>query len=235
MAALGRSSDSVSIARARLGIPDKTASPSATPFSQSSNCIILTQETQETDEVRLSLEASRKSLVQGHVMKAPYLSDMGEESGELEGSRPPSVGSCPASTQPSVLELGEARSRRSVYQASQPYSLASASMSMSRLVYDRLQEIRSAVLLNKEEEDIDSNIEWDDIDDQSEISSQRPSWHKEIVLLLLGPGKKQHTALCTLYTALVSSLISPGNCRGYQVATTYRAQISRLNLLGNNL
>ena len=45
---------------------------------------------------------------------------------------------------------------------------------MSRLVYDRLQEIRSAVLLNKEEEDIDSNIEWDDIDDQSEISSQRP-------------------------------------------------------------
>ena len=161
---------------------------------------------QETDEVRLSLKAlraaraSKKSLVQGHVMKAPCLSDLGEESGELEGSRPSSVGSRPASTQPSVLELGEARSRRSVYQAGQPYSLASASMSMSRLVYDRLQEIRSAVLLNKEEEDIDSNIEWDDIDDQSEISSQRPSWHKEIVLLLLGPGKKQLTALCTLYT-----------------------------------
>ena len=148
--------------------------------------------------------ASRKSLVLGHLVRAPCLSDVGEESGELGGSRPPSLGSRPASTQPSVLEQeepGKARSRRSVYQAGQPYSLASASMSMSRLVYDRLQEIRSAVLLNKEEEDIDSNIEWDDIDDQSEISSQRPSWHKEIVLLLLGPGKKQHTALCTLHTA----------------------------------
>ena len=76
------------------------------------------------------MEASRKSLVQGHVMKAPYLSDMGEESGELEGSRPPTVGSCPASNQPSVLDLGEARSRRSVYQAGQPYCLTS----MSRLV-----------------------------------------------------------------------------------------------------
>ena len=57
MAALGRSSDSVAIARASLGTPDKTGSPSATPLRQSSNCIILTQETQETDEVWLSLEA----------------------------------------------------------------------------------------------------------------------------------------------------------------------------------
>ena len=31
-------------------------------------------------------------------------------------------------------------------------------MSMSWLVDDRLQEIRSAVILNKEEEDIDSDI-----------------------------------------------------------------------------
>ena len=66
------------------------------------------------------MEASRKSLVQGHVMKPPYLSDMGEESGDLEGSRPCSVRSRPASTQPSVLELGEARSRRSMYQVGQP-------------------------------------------------------------------------------------------------------------------
>ena len=89
MAALGHSSDSVAIARARLGTPDKTASPSATPFSQSSNCIILTRETQETDEVWLGLEAlraaraSRKSLVLGHVIRVPCLSDLGEESGEL--------------------------------------------------------------------------------------------------------------------------------------------------------
>ena len=75
---------------------------------------------------------------------------------------------------------------------------------MSRLLNDRLQEIRSAVILNKEEEDIDSDIEWDDIDDQSDIISQRPkveSWHKEIVFLLLGPGNKQHNAHCTLKTA----------------------------------
>ena len=76
-------------------------------------------------------------------------------------------------------------------------------MSMSRLLGDRLQEIRSAVILNKEEEDIDSDIEWDDIDDQSDIISQSPkveSWHKEIVFLLLGPGNKQHNAHCTLHT-----------------------------------
>ena len=74
----------------------------------------------------------------------------------------------------------------------------------SRLVYDGLREIRSTVLLNKEEEDINSDIESDDIDDQSEISSQRPkveSRHKEIVLLLLGPGNKQYTAHGTLHTA----------------------------------
>ena len=67
-----------------------------------------------------------------------------------------------------------------------------------------MREIRSAVLLNKEEEDIDSDIEWDDIDDQSEISSQRPkveSRHQEIMLLLLGPGNRQHTAHCTQHTA----------------------------------
>ena len=72
----------------------------------------------------------------------------------------------------------------------------------SRLVYDGLREIRSTVLLNKEEEDINSDIESDDIDDQSEISSQRPkveSRHKEIVLLLLGPGNKQYTAHGTLH------------------------------------
>ena len=28
---------------------------------------------------------------------------------------------------------------------------------------------------------------------------------------------------------------TPGNCRGYQAAIAYRAQISLLNLLGNNL
>ena len=77
--------------------------------------------------------ASRKSLVLGHLVRAPCLSDVGEESGELGGSRPPSLGSRPASTQPSVLEQeepGEARSRRSVYQAGQPDSPISASMSL---------------------------------------------------------------------------------------------------------
>ena len=135
--------------RARLGTPDKTASPSATPLSQRSDSVILTrqrlvspevrQEVQETAKVRLSSElqravqASRKSLVLGHLVRAPCLSDVGEESGELGGSRPPSLGSRPASTQPSVLEQeepGEARSRRSVYQAGQPDSPISASMSL---------------------------------------------------------------------------------------------------------
>ena len=43
--------------------------------------------------------------------------------------------------------------------------------------------------------------------------------------------------LTTSLTVETSSLQSdtPGNCRGYQAAIAYRAQISRLNLLGNNL
>ena len=44
-------------------------------------------------------------------------------------------------------------------------------MSMSQLLDDRLQEIRSAMILNKEEEDIDSDIEWDNIDDQSTLKT----------------------------------------------------------------
>jgi len=44
----------------------------------------------------------------------------------------------------------------------------------SRLVYDGVREIRRAVLLNRGEEDIDSDTEWDDFDDQSEIGSSRP-------------------------------------------------------------
>ena len=54
----------------------------------------------------------------------------------------------------------------------------------SRLVYDGVREIRRAVLLNRGEEDIDSDTEWDDMDDQSEIGSQRPlveSRQEEIV------------------------------------------------------
>ena len=164
---------------------------------------------QETDEVRLSLKAlraaraSKKSLVQGHVMKAPCLSDLGEESGELEGSRPSSVGSRPASTQPSVLELGEARSRRSVYQAGQPYSLASASMSMSRLVYDRLQEIRSAVLLNKEEEDIDSNLSGTTSMIKARSAARGRAGIRKSCSCSWGQVKSStlHSAHCILYTA----------------------------------
>ena len=235
-AALGRSSDSVVMARARLDNPENIASPSSTPLGQSSDSVILTrqrllspegrqevqetdevreQEVQETDEVReqevqktdkvqeqevqetdkvqkqevqetdkvqekevqetdkvqemdevrLSSEALRaarasnksllspevrketdevvlssdalqgarassKSLVLGHEVRAPCLSDVGEESGELGGSRPASLGSRPASTKLSVLEkeeLSTARSRRSVYQ---PDSLISASKSL---------------------------------------------------------------------------------------------------------
>jgi len=44
----------------------------------------------------------------------------------------------------------------------------------SRLVYDGVREIRRAVLLNRGEEDIDSDTEWDDMDDVSEIGSSRP-------------------------------------------------------------
>ena len=54
----------------------------------------------------------------------------------------------------------------------------------SRQVYDGVREIRRAVLLNRGEEDIDSDTEWDDMDDQSEIGSQRPlveSRQEEIV------------------------------------------------------
>jgi hypothetical protein len=151
LADLGPSSDSVVMARARLGNPDMIISPSATPFGQGSDSVILTrqrlvspevrQEVQETAKVQLSSEllravrACRKSLVLGHVVRAPCLSDVGEESGELGGSRPASLGSRPASTQPSVLEQeepSETRSRRSVYQASQPVSPISASMSLGK-------------------------------------------------------------------------------------------------------
>ena len=147
--------------------------------------------------------ASKKSLVQGHVMKAPCLSDLGEESGELEGSRPSSVGSRPASTQPSVLELGEARSRRSVYQAGQPYSLASASMSMSRLVYDWLQEIRSAVLLNKEEEDIDSNLSGTTSMIKARSAARGRAGIRKSCSCSWGQVKSSslHSAHCILYTA----------------------------------
>merc|ERR1712013_498153 len=44
----------------------------------------------------------------------------------------------------------------------------------SRLVYDGVREIRRAVLLNRGEEEIDSDTEWDDMDDVSEIGSSRP-------------------------------------------------------------
>merc|ERR1719219_2524348 len=44
----------------------------------------------------------------------------------------------------------------------------------SRLVYDGVREIRRAVLLNRGEEDIDSDTEWDDFDETSEAGSNRP-------------------------------------------------------------
>jgi hypothetical protein len=140
LAALGRSSDSVVMASVRLGTPDMVVSPSATLLGQGSDSVILTrqrllspeerQEVQETAEVWLSSEllqasrASRESLVLGNVV---------EESQELGGSRPASLESRPASTQPSIQdqeEPSEGRSRRSVYQVGQPDSLISASMSL---------------------------------------------------------------------------------------------------------
>ena len=44
----------------------------------------------------------------------------------------------------------------------------------SRLVYDGVREIRRAVLMNRGEEEIDSDTEWDDFEDGSEIGSNRP-------------------------------------------------------------
>ena len=101
----------------------------------------------------------------------------------------------------------------------------------SRLVYDGLREIRSTVLLNKEEEDINSDIESDDIDDQSEISSQRPkveSRHKEIVLLLLGPGNKQYTAHGTLHTAHYT--LHTAYCTLHTAYCTLRSKNSTLHI-----
>merc|ERR1719320_1292854 len=44
----------------------------------------------------------------------------------------------------------------------------------SRLVYDGVREIRRAVLLNRGDEEIDSDTEWDDFDETSEVGSNRP-------------------------------------------------------------
>ena len=44
----------------------------------------------------------------------------------------------------------------------------------SRLVYDGVREIRRAVLLNRGEEDVDSDTEWEEETDISEIGSVRP-------------------------------------------------------------
>jgi len=44
----------------------------------------------------------------------------------------------------------------------------------SRLVYDGVREVRRAVLMNRGEEEIDSDTEWDDFDEASEIGSNRP-------------------------------------------------------------
>merc|ERR550539_628998 len=44
----------------------------------------------------------------------------------------------------------------------------------SRLVYDGVREIRRAVLMNRGEEEIDSDTEWDDFEEGSEIGSSRP-------------------------------------------------------------
>ena len=43
-----------------------------------------------------------------------------------------------------------------------------------RLVYDGVREIRRAVLLNREEEDVDSDTEWEEPGDVSEVGSVRP-------------------------------------------------------------
>jgi hypothetical protein len=52
--ALNRSSDSVAMARARLGTPDKTASPSATQLSQRSDSVILTRQRLLSPEVQIA-------------------------------------------------------------------------------------------------------------------------------------------------------------------------------------
>merc|ERR1719270_2143970 len=44
----------------------------------------------------------------------------------------------------------------------------------SRLVYDGVREIRRAVLMNRGEEEIDTDTEWDDFDETSEVGSNRP-------------------------------------------------------------
>ena len=44
----------------------------------------------------------------------------------------------------------------------------------SRLVYDGVREIRRAVLMNRGEEEIDTDTEWDDFDETSDIGSNRP-------------------------------------------------------------
>ena len=43
-----------------------------------------------------------------------------------------------------------------------------------RLVYDGVRDIRRAVLLNREEEDVDSDTEWEEVGDVSEVGSVRP-------------------------------------------------------------
>jgi len=43
-----------------------------------------------------------------------------------------------------------------------------------RLVYDGVREIRRAVLLNREEEEVDSDTEWEEAGDVSEVGSVRP-------------------------------------------------------------
>ena len=44
----------------------------------------------------------------------------------------------------------------------------------SRLVYDGVREIRRAVLMNRGEEEIDTDTEWEEFDETSEIGSNRP-------------------------------------------------------------
>merc|ERR1719410_3116577 len=44
----------------------------------------------------------------------------------------------------------------------------------SRLVYDGVREVRRAVLMNRGEEEIDTDTEWDEFDETSEVGSNRP-------------------------------------------------------------
>ena len=44
----------------------------------------------------------------------------------------------------------------------------------SRLVYDGVREIRRAVLMNRGEEEIDTDTEWEEFDETSDIGSNRP-------------------------------------------------------------